>query len=48
MLSMAHSAYGISTFCAEIVRGVVSNVVSSLVKKLWSMKSTAKTGMDLS
>lgn len=31
-------------FRAEIVRGVLSNVVSSLVKKLWSMKSSAKTG----
>ncbi|KAG7033129.1 hypothetical protein SDJN02_07182 [Cucurbita argyrosperma subsp. argyrosperma] len=30
----------------KIVRGVVSNVVSSLVKKLWSMKSTAKTAVS--
>ncbi|XP_022134302.1 uncharacterized protein LOC111006596 [Momordica charantia] len=31
---------------AKIVRGVVSNVVSSLVKKLWSMKSSAKTAVS--
>lgn len=33
---------------AEIVSGVVSNVVSALVKWLWSLKSTTKTGTDLS
>lgn len=31
---------------AKIVRGVLSNVVSSLVKKLWSMKSSAKTAVS--
>lgn len=33
---------------AEIISGVVSNVVSALVKWLWSLKSTTKTGIDLS
>lgn len=32
---------------AEIVTGVVSNVVSALLKWLWSLKSTAKPGRDL-
>ncbi|KAG7016179.1 hypothetical protein SDJN02_21283 [Cucurbita argyrosperma subsp. argyrosperma] len=31
---------------AKIVRGVLSNVVSSLVKRLWSMKSSAKTAVS--
>jgi hypothetical protein len=38
--------YIVTTF-AEIVTGVVSNVVSVLVKWLWSLKSTTKTGTDL-
>lgn len=33
---------------AEIISGVVSNVVSALVKWLWSLKPTTKTGIDLS
>lgn len=32
--------------CAEIVGGVVTNVVSALFKWLWSLKSTPKTGQD--
>lgn len=36
------------TTIAEIVGGVVSNVVTALIKWLWSLKSTPKTGTDLS
>lgn len=33
---------------AEIISGVLSNVVSGLVKWLWSLKTTTKTGIDFS
>jgi hypothetical protein len=29
---------------AEVVSGFLSNAASSVVKRLWSLKSTAKTG----
>lgn len=46
-LFIGYSPYHFTTF-AEIVSGVVSNVVTALIKWVWSLKSTPKTGTDLS